>query len=742
MNVSRVQLRESVDLKDLQKRAEAAGGKFQLLSTRGPGGGPLVKLTFDDDEAARRFATTISGFLQEGKLPPDTMSSGVKSKYTRGFLKGERATIRALGKGDIVSGHGADWKVEMMLQNGGMVARDINTGDLHKFGAQEAEQFTKVMGVWGQPEGVPVIDPGSDLSPLEQHAELMSPEQLDAFISGGHDLSKVHKKPRQEHCGHCPEDFAKWVKRFPEDDDASYQARLEKAANVGFEGLEDEELTPAGIARKRAVYREGHYESALGAIKRMVPENEDDYEPIEGNEGEQAQYGPGDDIDVEVGDRVNSSYGKLWITGTGVVGDLWTSHDPVDIESGRGRGLRFSYVSAVQKQGRGPWYQVHYDRDSGMYTVKTNVLDVVTLRDENDNPLMRRDDPKFDQALQASCPEGATNAYFLDVGNDDGALIAFTCGPVSPGEIVQALSGPEYGDVFQGVELKPSQVQALESISDESWDPKRRTATFRSSAQQLIKNKRASASYIRGRIRKNKDPLKAFGYEKDLKAFEAEWSNDEEYKRAQGDWVPDEQPGADPMADEPSALSGDTEGLDPHETNFLHGQGYSNINRRGLTPEKVVRIDSFGDVDFGAENYREFGKYVKLPHDKLQYLEPSPVGGSIQREESVEKLVHNLLGESTVEMTVTRVDANDQEFEIPVEVELDMIPGSRGARDSLGGRRGAGPPLEPDEPATAEVTRVTVLDDGLAAMFPNLELTPDEEERAIEQAVEAAADWY
>jgi len=59
-----------------------------------------------------------------------------------------------------------------------------------------------------------------------------------------------------EHCGHCPEDYAKWVKRFPEDDDVSYQARLEKAADVGMEGMEDEELTPLGLARKRIVFLE------------------------------------------------------------------------------------------------------------------------------------------------------------------------------------------------------------------------------------------------------------------------------------------------------------------------------------------------------------------------------------------------------------------------------------------------------------------------------------------------------
>lgn len=67
---------------------------------------------------------------------------------------------------------------------------------------------------------------------------------------------KSHTRRLVEHCGHCPEDYVKWVKRFPEDSDESYQARLEKAADVGMEGMEDEELTPVGMARKRIVFLE------------------------------------------------------------------------------------------------------------------------------------------------------------------------------------------------------------------------------------------------------------------------------------------------------------------------------------------------------------------------------------------------------------------------------------------------------------------------------------------------------
>jgi hypothetical protein len=34
------------------------------------------------------------------------------------------------------------------------------------------------------------------------------------------------------------------------------------------------------------------------------------------------------------------------------------------------------------------------------------------------------------------------------------------------------------------------------------------------------------------------------------------------------------------------------------------------------------------------------------------------------------------------------------------------FPAHRGVRDSLGGKRGAGPPLEPDEPPSVEITSV------------------------------------
>ena len=41
--------------------------------------------------------------------------------------------------------------------------------------------------------------------------------------------------------------------------------------------------------------------------------------------------------------------------------------------------------------------------------------------------------------------------------------------------------------------------------------------------------------------------------------------------------------------------------------------------------------------------------------------------------------------------------------DVPITVDWTFSPGCRGARDSLGGIRGAGPPLEPDEPPEIEI---------------------------------------
>ena len=51
------------------------------------------------------------------------------------------------------------------------------------------------------------------------------------------------------------------------------------------------------------------------------------------------------------------------------------------------------------------------------------------------------------------------------------------------------------------------------------------------------------------------------------------------------------------------------------------------------------------------------------------------------------------------------VDRDGEDFEVVADVEYHRA--YRGQRDSCGGVRGAGPPLEPDEPAGFEIGSVT-----------------------------------
>ena len=51
-----------------------------------------------------------------------------------------------------------------------------------------------------------------------------------------------------------------------------------------------------------------------------------------------------------------------------------------------------------------------------------------------------------------------------------------------------------------------------------------------------------------------------------------------------------------------------------------------------------------------------------------------------------------------------------EDITVSVEVEYSYTKGCRGARDSLCGVRGAGPPLEPDEPPEVEILKVTAED--------------------------------
>lgn len=129
----------------------------------------------------------------------------------------------------------------------------------------------------------------------------------------------------------------------------------------------------------------------------------------------------------------------------------------------------------------------------------------------------------------------------------------------------------------------------------------------------------------------------------------------------------------------------------------------------------------------------EAGTAVKISNETLRMS----LTCTSLNEDRVDALVRCLLDENVVAMTVQRTDpVTGDDLDVPVEVEVSIIPGSRGSRDSLGGRRGAGPALEPDEPTTAEVVDVQVMDDDLAPKFPNFELTDDEQNSAVELALE------
>jgi len=66
--------------------------------------------------------------------------------------------------------------------------------------------------------------------------------------------------------------------------------------------------------------------------------------------------------------------------------------------------------------------------------------------------------------------------------------------------------------------------------------------------------------------------------------------------------------------------------------------------------------------------------------------------------------------------------------EIEVTVEYTFHKGSKGARDSINGVRGAGPPLEPDEPDSVEILAVVDTNNGR-----DIDLTPAEESEIEEQ---------
>lgn len=74
------------------------------------------------------------------------------------------------------------------------------------------------------------------------------------------------------------------------------------------------------------------------------------------------------------------------------------------------------------------------------------------------------------------------------------------------------------------------------------------------------------------------------------------------------------------------------------------------------------------------------------------------------------------------------VNENDVVDVIEVAVEYTAYPAYRGKRDSLCGKRNAGPQLEPDEPAHVEIAFVTNLATG-----EEVELTNAEQERIVDR---------
>ena len=86
-------------------------------------------------------------------------------------------------------------------------------------------------------------------------------------------------------------------------------------------------------------------------------------------------------------------------------------------------------------------------------------------------------------------------------------------------------------------------------------------------------------------------------------------------------------------------------------------------------------------------------------------------------------------------MRERNLNGNDVECEVEVEVEYTYHRARRGARDSLCGKRGAGPPLEPDEPAEIEIDSVTDATSGA-----EVELTEAERDRITDEIIEKLSD--
>jgi len=91
---------------------------------------------------------------------------------------------------------------------------------------------------------------------------------------------------------------------------------------------------------------------------------------------DEGEYDIGDDIEVRSGDRIAAPpYGVFWVVRTGVVGGLWTSQYKEDLKTGQGRGLRQGYVSHIQKEGKGKWYEVRWDHADDDVAQVTGISD-------------------------------------------------------------------------------------------------------------------------------------------------------------------------------------------------------------------------------------------------------------------------------------------------------------------------------------------------------------------------------
>jgi hypothetical protein len=86
--------------------------------------------------------------------------------------------------------------------------------------------------------------------------------------------------------------------------------------------------------------------------------------------------------------------------------------------------------------------------------------------------------------------------------------------------------------------------------------------------------------------------------------------------------------------------------------------------------------------------------------------------------------------ETTIERECTFM-GSDVMREVPLLVEYTYHQGCRGERDSLCGVRGAGPPIEPDEPPYIELDSVTDADSG-----SEIELTDTESNRIRDECID------